>query len=197
MSTDLMTSEFVSHEATNVLPVLAERYSTRMFDRNRPIPEPIFASIIEAARWAPSAGNAQPWKLIIAAQGSNVHDTLISHLADFNNEWVPDAPMLIATVVEPANDSTQALLVAHHDLGQAMAHASVQAQSHDVYTHQLTGFNAPALNAELGIQAPAQIFSMMALGYRSQRPEDFIAEIQRRESLPRARRSHSELLYKN
>lgn len=196
MTADVGTLEFVSHQPTDLLPAIQERYSTRMFDQEREIPQEVLASIIEAARWAPSAFNAQPWKFIMAAQGSSVYDTLVSRLADFNKEWVPHAPVIIATMVIPSDDSTGALVTAHHDLGQAMAHASVQAQSHGVYTHQLTGFDAKALAEDLGIERPAQLFSMMALGYRSQTPDDFSPAIQQREAGPRVRRSHAELLYR-
>ena len=67
-----------------ILDVLAERWSTRIFDAETPIDEAALASALEAARWAPSANNTQPWRFVVARRGTTEHAQIVAALMGFN-----------------------------------------------------------------------------------------------------------------
>ena len=71
-----------------ILDVLAERWSTRIFDAQTPIDEEALASELEAARWAPSANNTQPWRFVVARRGTGAHAAIVAALMGFNQTWI-------------------------------------------------------------------------------------------------------------
>ena len=77
-----------------ILDVLAERWSTRIFDAQTPIDEEALASELEAARWAPSANNTQPWRFVVARRGTGAHAAIVAALMGFNQTWAADAGAL-------------------------------------------------------------------------------------------------------
>lgn len=78
-----------------IAPLLADRWSPRGFDASHEIDRDDLLSILEAARWAPSAGNTQPWGFIAARSGTPEFDQIVAALADFNQAWTPRASALI------------------------------------------------------------------------------------------------------
>jgi nitroreductase len=71
----------------SVHPLLAERWSPRGFDRAHEIGGEALAALLEAARWAPSAGNSQPWRFLVTRRGEPAHDRLFAALAPGNQAW--------------------------------------------------------------------------------------------------------------
>lgn len=78
-----------------ILDVMAERWSTRVFDPETPIDEAALSSALEAARWAPSANNTQPWRFVVARRGSDAHAAIVASLMGFNQAWAADAAALV------------------------------------------------------------------------------------------------------
>jgi nitroreductase len=74
-----------------LLPLFLERWSPRSF-ADREVSRADLKRVFEAARWAPSSGNAQPWRFIVGTQGTETHAKLTSVLAGFNKEWAPKRP---------------------------------------------------------------------------------------------------------
>ena len=70
-----------------VHPLLAERWSPRAFDRAHEISDEALSALLEAARWAPSAGNSQPWRFLVTRRGEPAHDRLYAALAPGNQAW--------------------------------------------------------------------------------------------------------------
>jgi nitroreductase len=111
-----------------VHPLLAERRSPRAFARKTVEPE-ILGSLLEAARWAPSCANEQPWSFIVAARDDKPEfERLLSCLIEFNLDWARHAPVLLLSVARMIFQSTgKPNRHAFHDVGQAIASLTVQA----------------------------------------------------------------------
>ncbi|MFT4234120.1 MAG: nitroreductase family protein [Microbacterium sp.] len=178
--------------ATPILDVLAERWSPRAYS-DAPIDEQKLRSALEAASWSPSEGNKQEWRFIVARRGSDAHAKVVETLAGFNQLWAPLAGALIVAVAEVENEEGAPNTVAQYDLGQAMAHFSVQAHADGLLVHQMTGFSAPAIAEAFELPArfvPVSVTAVGELGNLSVLPEKY----QGRESDPRVRRPVSESL---
>jgi len=178
-----------------IIDVLAERWSTRIFDRDAVIDEAALASALEAARWAPTAGNTQAWRVIVARRGSAAHRTVLAALAAFNSAWAGDASALIVFVAETTRDD-KPMLWAQYDTGQVAAHFTVQAHANGLSTHQMGGFDRDAIAAGFGLGGEFTPVTVMAVGelgdIRAASPE-----LQARENAPRERRPAAESVLVN
>lgn len=172
--------------ATPILDVLAERWSTRVFDPTAPIDEAALASALEAARWAPSANNTQPWRFVVARRGSEAHATIVASLMGFNQSWAADAAALLVFAAAASLDG-KPLPWAAYDTGQAAAHFTVQAHAAGLHTHQMGGFDRNAIAAAFDFGdnlAAVTVMAVGALGDLSTAPE----AVRERELAPRTRR---------
>jgi nitroreductase len=111
-------------------PLLAGRWSPTKFDTSYDATPSEVATILEAARWAPSAGNSQPWAFIVGRRGEPVHARLVRHLAGSSAPWASTASLLIANLCHRFVEDTDwdYSEFALYDLGQAVAHMTFQAQ---------------------------------------------------------------------
>lgn len=174
-----------------VLDVLAARWSPRAFDPSSPIDEDKLAAALEAARWAPSASNTQPWRFIVARRGTDLHAAIEGALMGFNREWAGSAQVLIAAFAEQADADGNPRPWAQYDLGQAVAHLSVQAHADGLFVHQMGGIERDALQALPGVEdrfAPVSVIALGELGDATALSE----KLQQREAAPRVRRPLAE-----
>ncbi|WP_200331957.1 nitroreductase family protein [Leucobacter sp. L43] len=169
-----------------VIESLAERWSPRAFDTTHSFPEGALRGILEAARWAPSANNTQPWRFIIARRGGEIFARITDTLVGFNREWAVNAGALIVNVAETTDAEGNARPWAEYDLGQAVAHLSVQATSEGLHLHQLGGFDRDAIRAAFDLEdrlVPVSISAIGKLGSADSLPE----VLRERELAPRTR----------
>lgn len=169
-----------------ILDVLAERWSTRVFDPETPIDEAALASALEAARWAPSANNTQPWRFVVARRGTDAHAAIVAALMGFNQSWAADAGALVVFATMSSLEG-KPLVWAAYDAGQAAAHFTVQAHASGLHTHQMGGFDREALAAAFGFGddlAAVTVMAVGALGDIDRVPE----ALRERELAPRTRR---------
>jgi|SRR5690606_16189032 len=174
-------------------PLLSTRRSTRAFDPDAEVSDAELAVLLEAARWAPSSWNAQPWRFLVGLRDSDVHKRIFGHLAAHNQRWAGRASALLAAGYLTRAADGGPLPHAAYDLGQAVAHLSVQASALGLWVHQMAGFDAAGLHAEFGLPDDLALLVVVAvgrLGDPSGLPEDLWA----RESAPRERRPVSDLL---
>ena len=175
-------------------PLLEKRWSPRAF-LDRPIDPDTIATLFEAARWAPSSYNEQPWCFLYAVRGEEAFDKLADCLSDNNRRWAPQAPLLVAVIAKTFLDRNgKPNRFAWYDTGQAVAHLSVQATSMDLYVHQMGGYEADRLRDAFGIGQGYEPTAMMAVGYLGD-PAELPNDLHEREANPQVRRDPSEWLF--
>lgn len=174
--------------------VLAERWSPRSFDPSVEVPAEKITAALEAARWSASASNTQPWRFIVARRGTAEHATIVENLMGFNREWASSAAVLIVNIAALTTDDGTPLRWAQYDLGQAVAHLSVQAHHDGLHVHQMGGIEVDGLRAAFDIAPDLEPISVTALGVLGT-PEALTSEVLReREVAPRSRRPLDELV---
>ncbi|TFD58152.1 nitroreductase [Cryobacterium suzukii] len=179
-----------------LIDVLAERWSPRAYDKNALIDEATLTTVLEAARWAPSASNLQPARFIVARRGSVSFAKINDALKGFNQAWADTASVLIANVAKLSIDETRENPWARYDLGQAVAHLTIQAQHEGLHTHQMGGFDAAAIAAAFNLTDDQAVVSVTAIGVLG-KPSDLTPELREREIAPRTRKPLAELLLAN
>jgi nitroreductase len=175
--------------------LLAYRWSPRAFSPE-PVEDDKLLSLFEAARWSPSAANAQPWAFILTRRGDGCHEQLVQILSGRNQAWAPNAPVLVLTVATPPPGSTEgaASKYSYYDLGQAVAHLSVQAAAVGLWVHQMGGFDHEAAKVLFGLPDGYEPMSVIAIGYQGD-VNDLPDWAQERERAPRARKTLEEFVF--
>ena len=192
-----MTIPLVNRSAVTdapVLDILADRWSPRAFAADQSIDEERLASALEAARWAPSANNTQPWRFIVGRRGGEAHTRIHDALVGFNKVWAGDAAVLIVAVAETADADGNPRGFAMYDVGQAVAHLSVQAHHDGLHVHQMGGFDHDAVRAAFGLEERFTPLTVVALGPIGD-PSALPDALREREIAPRARRPLAESLF--
>lgn len=175
-----------------VLPVIRQRFSARAFSAEV-LNEAELMTLFEAAAWAPSAMNEQPWRYRWALRGTEAFDRLWDLLNTGNQPWAKNAAALVACSVKTTLERNgQANHSRLHDLGMANAQLLVQATSMGIYGHQMGGFDHGRAQSELDLDpAKEEVFCILALG-RLTTPESLSEPFRTRELMPRSRRPLSE-----
>jgi nitroreductase len=157
-------------------PLLASRWSPTSFDPSAVITSAEADSLLEAARWAPSAGNSQPWAFIVGRRGEPEHDRLVRHLARSSARWAPAAGLLVGNLTHRFVQDTDwdYSEFSLYDLGQAVAHMSIQAQSLGLHVRQFRAFDREGVAAEFEVPPHWEVTTMSAFGRVSpgEAPED-------------------------
>jgi nitroreductase len=153
--------------------LLARRWSPEAFS-SRPVEPAKLAQLFEAARWAPSSYNAQPWHFIVATrEDAEGYNRLLSTLVDVNRQWAQQAPVLILAVAKlDYNHVARTNRHALYDLGQAVAHLTFQATALGLYIHQMGGFDPQAARELFAIPSGYEPVAVLALGYYEGKPAD-------------------------
>ena len=173
-------------------PVLAERWSPWGFDEEHRLTRDDLLPLLEAARWAPSSGNTQPTRWIVALRGEPGHDRLIAGLSRGNRSWAGRAAALLVAVSLQADETGRPYPKAAHDTGQAVAHLTLQAVAQGLSAHQMAGFDAEAVQAAFGLTEGQQPAVVVAVGVPGGTPlEGRLAE---RETAARSRLPVEQLL---
>jgi nitroreductase len=145
--------------------LIAERWSPRAF-ADRPVDPALLGSLLEAARWAPSCFNAQPWRLLVARrEDAEGFERLAACLVE-GNAWAKRAPVLMLTVARTTFEHNgKPNRHAWHDVGLASAALALQAQALGLATHMMAGFDAAKAREQLGIPEGYEPVAMIAVGH--------------------------------
>jgi nitroreductase len=182
--------------ATTDAPIhelLRNRWSPRAFADKTVAPE-VLRSLFEAARWAPSSNNEQPWAYLVATKDDTENFAkLLGTLVEFNQNWAKHTPVLALSVAHLNNARDgKPNRVALHDVGSASAQLTVEANARGLFVHQMAGFDANKARETFHIPEDWQPVAAMAIGY----PGDHASlppPLRDRELAPRTRKPLSEV----
>jgi len=177
-----------------VLSVIRSRWSPRSFS-SREVASADLRRVFEAARWAPSSYNEQPWRFIVGQRGSDTYAKILSSLGEFNQQWASTAPVLILGAAKKAfsqNNKPNTFNI--FDLGAASGFITLEAAALGLHTHQMAGYDKDVARRTLQIPEEFDLGSVMALGYLGE-PEALKNEQMRnQETAPRTRKPLSEII---
>jgi nitroreductase len=154
------------------------------------------AKVFEAARWAASSGNGQPWKFLVGTRNSATHNKIYEALVDFNKEWAGHAPVLIlgtALAVSPHSGKPNAYAL--YDLGAAASYLTLQAASQGLVAHQMGGFSHDTARRLLEIPDNYALGSVIALGYQGEPAALPTPTLVEREVAPRERKPTKDIVF--
>lgn len=146
-------------------PLLTSRWSPRAFN-GEPVEKEKLQRLFEAARWAPSASNEQPWSFIVGLSGDETYRMIFETLVEFNQLWAKTAPVLVVSVGRKLSVKTgkpnQSFT---YDVGQSVAHLSFQAMHEGLYVHQMGGFDAKKIAKLFQIEEDFEALTVFSIGY--------------------------------
>lgn len=174
-------------------PLLAGRWSPRGFDRAHVLSCGQLTALLEAARWAPSAYNSQPWRFIVASRGEVAFTRIFDVLVPANQLWAGEASALILVAADTVAVNGDPNPFALYDTGQAVAHLSAQAEHEGLSVHQMAGFDVAAATERFALPAGLRPVVVVAVG-RHDAEAPLTEALAARERAPRVRRPISELL---
>ncbi|TDC24922.1 nitroreductase [Micromonospora sp. 15K316] len=152
----------------DLTPLLAFRWSPRAFDPSTALNPDEAASLLEAARWAPSAGNRQPWRFAVGHRDDETWKRILVNLPPEDQRWARRAAVLLlaahVTDAAGAGPARQAGAQAAYDLGQAVAHLTVQATALGLHVRQLHDLDRAGLAADLDLPADVRPAVALAVG---------------------------------
>jgi nitroreductase len=178
-----------------VHPLIRARWSPRSFSDREVSPEDL-RTLFEAARWAASSYNEQPWRFLVATKSDpEAYQKMFSVLVEFNQGWARTAPVLILTIARK-NFSRNGKPNHHalHDTGAALANLMLQATAMGLYAHGMAGFDHARARAVLNIPDDYELGAAVAVGYPA--PADQLSEPYREpETAPRQRKPLDQLVF--
>ncbi len=168
--------------------LLRRRWSPRAF-ADRPVEREKLCSLLEAARWAPSSFNEQPWFFLVAMREDREEfNRMLSCLVEGNVAWAQKAPVLMISVAKlKFEKSGKSNRHAFHDVGQAVADMTTQATSVGLAVHQMAGILADKAREVYNIPQDYEAVAGIAVGYPGE-AETLSGELRERELAPRNRR---------
>jgi nitroreductase len=172
--------------------LIAERRSPRSLDATATIEDQDLLAMLEAARWAPSSNNLQPWKFIAGKRGDEIFETLLNCLVPFNQSWSSRASLFIAVGGTPTQADGKEIPTFMYDCGLSVSQLTIEAHHRGYVVHQMGGFDrekaaplfegaVPIVIMAIGKQAPAEQLEGPAYD---------------REVAPRSRKELSEIVLK-
>lgn len=154
----------------NLIPEIGNRWSPRAF-AEKEVEEEKLLCVLEAARWAASSNNEQPWRFIVARKGDAHYDKLYEGLNEWNHKWTWTAPVLIATLAKK-NFTKNEKENSHswHDVGLAVGNLSAQATHEGLYLHQMAGIYADKVATNFDIDTNEyEVVTLFTLGYQDEK----------------------------
>lgn len=161
-------------------PLILNRWSPRSMTGEE-LDDDDIMSLFEAARWAPSSFNNQPWRFIYAKRNTEHWHRLFNLLVDANKTWVKNAALLAVVISRKNFEFNEKPARTHQfDAGSAWENLALEASSRGIVAHGMQGFDYEKAKAELGIPADFEVMAMIAIGKRGPK-ENLPTELQDKE----------------
>jgi len=174
---------------------LQRRWSPRAFS-DRHVEEDQLQILFEAARWAPSCFNEQPWQFLVATKAvPNDYERMLSCLVEGNQSWAKLAPVLVLTVAKTTFDHNGSVNKhAWHDVGLAVGNLVIQATTMSLSVHQMAGILPDRVREVYRVPQGYEPVTGLALGYVGD-PSLLPDDLQKREKAQRERKPLSEIVF--
>jgi nitroreductase len=174
--------------------LIRERWSPRAFSA-RAVPAEVLRSLFEAARWAPSSNNEQPWAFLVATKDDTAnHAKILSTLVEFNQNWARHAPvLLIAVSAMTFQRNGRPNRNAFYDTGAAVSQMTTEATARGLFVHQMAGFDPHKAIETFDIPTGWEPIAAISIGYPGD-PDALPEALRERELAPRARKSLPEFV---
>ncbi|MEK7991702.1 MAG: nitroreductase family protein [Thiotrichaceae bacterium] len=178
--------------------LLAKRWSSRAFDKNKMLSRQDITSLLEAARWSPSCYGDEPWRFVVCDKATQPEawQNGFDCLAEMNQSWVKNAPLLIVVAAmkqfkHNGEDNPWAM----YDVGAACENLCLQAVALGLTTHQMAGFDPQKLKQTFKLPETVQATTVIAVGYQTEMDVIEIDELKQRELAERQRMSLDQLCF--
>lgn len=187
----------VSDTPEGLHPFIRRRWSPRTF-ADREVAAADLRRLFDAARWAPSCYNEQPWRFLVATKSNPAaFQKILSTLVEFNQAWAKSAPVLVLTIAKKTfSHNGDPNRHGVHDVGLAMGNLITQATALDLYVHQMAGFDPEKARSLFHIPDDFEPVAAAAIGYLG-RIEDLPAQYLEREVAPRQRKELNQIVFSN
>lgn len=180
-----------------IADLIANRWSSRAYDATKPVSHAQIITLLEAARWAPSSYNDQPWRFIVCNKNtdSDAWQKAFDCLMPSNQAWVANVPVLILGCANSVLDiNQQANRFAQYDTGAAAINICLQATHIGLMAHQMGGYHADKAREAFAIPAQYTPMSMLAVGYAGEQTQ-LSTDLYERDVAPRKRKPLSEIVF--
>ncbi|MBF0399333.1 MAG: nitroreductase family protein [Magnetococcales bacterium] len=180
----------------SVHELIRQRWSPRAFDGLRAVDRGEVMTLLEAARWAPSCYNTQPWRYIVALRENKAaFDRILACLVDVNQVWAKEAAVLMISLARKLHDHNgKPNRWAWHDVGAANAQLTLQATAMGLVVHQMAGYDPEAVRRLYSLHDLFDPVTILALGYPGS-PEQLDGPLRDRELAPRQRKSMEKIAF--
>jgi nitroreductase len=173
--------------------LIRHRWSPRAF-ADKPVLHEVLRSLFEAARWAPSSNNEQPWAFLVATKDDPAYPKLLSTLVEFNQLWAKNAPVLAIAVSKLSfARNGHPNRNAFYDTGAAVAHLTTEASARGLFIHQMAGFDPQKAKELFSIPADWEAIAAFVIGYPGD-PQSLPDTLRDRELAQRSRKPLSEFV---
>ncbi len=168
------------HSKYPIHPLILSRWSPRSMSKE-PLSDEELMSLFEAAHWAPSCYNEQPWRFIYAKQNTSYWDSFFSLLTEYNKKWAINASILVVILSHKVFTHNQKPSVTHSfDTGAAWAYMALEGSTRNLAVHGMGGFDYERAKIVCKVSNDYQVEAMVAIGKRGKK-EDLAEELQKKE----------------
>jgi len=175
--------------------IIQNRRSPRSLDETAALSREDLLGILEAARWAPSAFNGQPWRFFVGQRGDEVFTKILSSLGEFNQGWAKSASALVLVAGLTVREAGKPNADYQYDCGLAVAQLVFETHHRGFIAHQMTGFDKSIASQVLALPAQLAPVVVVAIG-KQDAPEKLSGPLLEREIAPRTRLSLKEIVLK-
>ncbi len=181
-------------DAHGVQDLIRQRWSPRVY-ADKEVPAAELKKLFEAARWAASSSNEQPWRFLVGRRGDETYQKIFNSLVEFNQSWAKTAPVLVLSVAKKTfTQKGTPNAYGLHDTGAATANLALQATALGLHTHSMAGYDQEQARASFAIPSDYDMGAVTAIGYFGD-PAGLPAHLQKMEVSPRQRKPLEEFVF--
>ncbi len=181
-------------ETLQIHELMQQRWSPRAFSEKALEPEKL-KTLFEAARWAASSNNEQPWRFLVAQNGTEAFAKLTAALVGFNQMWAPKAPVMAVSFGKKTfTGRDMANPYALHDTGAALANLALQATALGLQVHAMGGFDRNAVREAFAVPDDFEAGAVFVIGYPGD-PNTLPDPLKERELAVRTRKGLDEIVF--